>query len=397
MRPTRLTNVCRHEFLSAAARPSSSAPVLPPPLSSGFRLSMSVDGKAELVPQPSPPRVSPSELSDNPPDPFDRPSLHRSRSAAACVTLPPISTLTASLDTHASRPITHAPVSHQPQPRLPHSLHRSRSRDVHAWEMACEANIEPRDELTAYAARESSGSAIAAISLLRTLSSSSHSGISHSGGVLQPNGGKRNARPNAQPNHSAKKPKLSRASSSVGRLQTNFVNTTTDKPPVRREQTPVDVDDLKKGKISILFSPGGNDSDKENWSPGKERRHMFGGASRPANGRRPLPSEPTSKTAGLQKPRRSVGRVLGDASNRSLLGRARTAPTSRRKKGCTPVSIFEDGADASASEGEGEDHGRDVVEDDEVERFMRGEVSPSKKGAASAIAGLLALSQGNWR
>lgn len=398
----------RHEFLSAAARPSSTAPVLPPPLSSGFRLSMSVEGKAELVPQPSPPRVSPSALSDSPPDSFDRPSLHRSRSAAACVTLPPISTLTASLDSNASNPIIQAPVSHQPQPRLTHSLHRSRSRDVHAWEMACEANIEPRDELTAYAARESSGSAIAAISLLRTLSSSSHSGISHGGGVLQPNGAKRNARPNAQPNHSAKKPKLSRASSSVGRLQTNFVNTTTDKPPVRREQTPVDVDDLKKGKVSILFSPGGNDSDKENWSPDKEVRHIFGGTSRSANGRRPLPSEPTSKTAGLQKPRRSVGRVLGDASNsRSLLGRARTAPTSRRKKGSTPVSIFEDGpgaggesgfgADASEDESENEEHGRDAVEDDEVERFMRGEVSPSKKGAASAIAGLLALSQGNWR
>ncbi|KAG6363203.1 hypothetical protein INS49_008299 [Diaporthe citri] len=393
----------RHEFLSAAARPSSAAPVLPPPLSSGFRLSMSVEGKAELVPQPSPPRLSPSALSDSPPDPFDRPSLHRSRSAAACVTLPPISTLTASLDTNASNPIIQAPVSHQPQPRLPQSLHRSRSRDVHAWEMACEANIEPRDELTAYAARESSGSAIAAISLLRTLSSSSHSGINHGGGVLQPNGSKRNARPNAQPNHSAKKPKLSRASSIVGRLQTNFVNTTTDKPPVRREQTPVEAEDLKKGKVSILFSPGGNDSDKENWSPDKEGRHVFRGASRPANGRRPLPSEPTSKTTtGLQKPRRSVGRVLGDASNdRSLLGRARTAPTSRRKKGSTPVSIFEDGADAGADSSEGEseneDHGRDAVEDDEVERFMRGEVSPSKKGAASAIAGLLALSQGNWR
>lgn len=271
--------------------------------------------------------------------------------------------------------------------------------------MACEANIEPRDELTAYAARESSGSAIAAISLLRTLSSSSHSGISHGSGALQPNGAKRNARPNPQPNHSAKKPKLSRASSSVGRLQTNFVNTTTDKLPVRREQTPVEVDDLKKSKVSILFSPGGNDSDKENWSPDKEGRQMLRGASRPANGRRPLPSEPTSKSAGLQKPRRSVGRVLGDASNRSLLGRARTAPTSRRKRGSTPVSIFEDGtsgeagagADDSEGESECEDHGRNAIEDDEVERFMRGEVSPSKKGAASAIAGLLALSQGNWR
>ncbi|ROW10930.1 hypothetical protein VMCG_01017 [Cytospora schulzeri] len=387
----------RHEFMSAA-RPSSVASVLPPPHASGFRLSMSMEGKAELRPQPSPPRISSTSMSDGSAPAFDHPNLHRSHSAAASITLPPISALTASLEGHA--PPHQVQVPHQPQPRMPPRLHHVRSLDVHEWELACEAgNGELKDELTAYAERESSGSAIAAISLLRSLSSNSHSPMSPASNLLQSNGAKRNARPHPQ-HHQAKKPKLSRASSSVGRLQTSFVNTTTDKPPVRREETPVEPDEPKKPKMSLLPSPGG-DSDKENWNPHGKGHGVFRGAPRPSNGRRPLPGAPLSKpsTPASGISRKSMGRVLGDVSNRSFLGRASTAPNSRRKKGSTPLEIFEDGpgrVDAS----DDEDHdcrNRDGVTDDEVERFMRGEVSPSKKGAASAIAGLLALSQGNWR
>lgn len=394
----------RHEFMPAS-RPSSAAPgaVLPPPQSSKFRLSMSVEGKAELVQQPSPPHLSPSALSDSS-VPLDRPHFHRSQSAAGCITLPPISTLTASLETNTAPPIQ-SHVLQQPQPRLPPRLYRSRSRDVHAWEMACEANSgEHRDELTAYAERESSGSAIAAISLLRTLSSSSHtSSIGHTVNVLQQNNTKRNARPNAHhPPHHAKKPKLSRSSSSVARLQTNFVPTAMDNPPMRRDEREIDTDEPRKVKTSMLLSPSGNDSDKENWSPDDDGNSVFRGSHRVPTGRRPLPSAPLTKvmpSADSLNSRRNMGRVLGDSTNRSFLGRASTAPTSRRKKGESAVEIFVDGGDdADASDNEGHNGpGRTRVTDDEVEKFMRGEVSPSKKGAASAIAGLLALSQGNWR
>lgn len=389
-----------------APRPSSAAApgaVLPPPQSSKYRLSMSVEGKAELVPQPSPPRLSPSALSDSfvPPD---RPHLYRSHSAADSVTLPPISTFAAPFEPAMAPPAqSHSLL--QPQPRLPpRGLYRSRSRDVHAWEMACEANSgEHRDELTAYAERESSGSAIAAISLLRTLSSSSHSSpISHTGHVLQSNTTKRNARPSAQHhNHHAKKPKLGRAASSVARLQNTFVNTTTDKPPVRRHEADQDGEDIKKVKMSMLLSPGGNDSDKENWSPDEIGHHTFHGSQRPNAGRRPLPSAPLSRhnspAVASQNPRRQA---MEDGTNRLLLGRASTAPTARRRKGQMPIEIFEDGGDeadeADASDNDDEPC-RPELADDEVEKFMRGEVSPSKKGAASAIAGLLALSQGAWR
>lgn len=417
----------RHEFMPAP-RPSSAAPgtVLPAPQSSKFRLSMSVEGKAELVSQPSPSRLSPSALSDHSSSvPPDRPHLDRSQShgAAGFVTLPPISTLTASLEADALPPHPPHVGLQQPQPRFPPRLHRSRSRDVHAWELACEANSgELRDELTAYAERESSGSAIAAISLLRTLSSTSHvasSPISHAhphpGHVLQSNSAKRNARPSVHPHppHNAKKPKLGRASSSVARLQTDFVHASADKPSVRQYSVDVDHDDPKKVKMSLLLSPGGNDSDKENWSPGDDGQGVFRGSQRavPASGRRPLPSAAPGQT----QPQHLRRRALEDGTNRFMLGRASTAPAAKRKKGeqQLPIEIFEDDgrhdADADADALDDEDHHHchqyqpqarpapRSTDDDEVERFMRGEVSPSKKGAASAIAGLLALSQGNWR
>ena len=50
------------------------------------------------------------------------------------------------------------------------------------------------------------------------------------------------------------------------------------------------------------------------------------------------------------------------------------------------VDIFEDGDKPPAA-------GRE----DEVEKFMRGEVSPSKKPDMDCVAGLLSLSQGAWR
>lgn len=418
----------RHEFMPAP-RPSSAAPgsVLPAPQASKFRLSMSVEGKAELVSQPSPSRLSPSALSDHSSSvPPDRPHLHRSQShdAAGFVTLPPISTLTASLEADAPPPHPPHVALQQPQPRFPPRLHRSRSRDVHAWELACEANSgELRDELTAYAERESSGSAIAAISLLRSLSSTSHVASSpinhthpHPGHVLQSNSTKRNARPSAHPQHphNAKKPKLSRTSSSVARLQTGFVHSLADKAPVRQDSLDADHDEPKKVKMSMMLSPGGNDSDKENWSPGHDGQGVFRGSQRtaPGPGRRPLPSGAPEQT----QQQHSRRRVLEDGTNRFMLGRASTAPAARRKKGeqQLPIEIFEDvgghdaDADADASDDEDHDHhyhhhqpqrrpAPRSTDDDEVERFMRGEVSPSKKGAAGAIAGLLALSQGNWR
>lgn len=385
---------------------TGSAPVLPPPSSSQVRLTMSLEGKAELISsQPSPPRLSPSASSDGPIPAFRRAGLQRSHSAAPTITLPPISTLTASLQSN---------MQHQSRPYYPPRFHHGRSRDVHAWELACDAENAQQldDELTAQAERESSGSAIAAISLLRSTSSTSLTSIyTHHANVLQPNGAKRNVRPSNSNHHNPKRTKLGRASSSVARLQTNFVKTST----MSREKEFIGIES-GKGKASMLLSPSGNDSDKENWSPDEDGNPVYRNAPRVMGGqRRPLPPVPASKTMSNssqgQNPRRRAmmdagGMNGGNRSGRVGLGaggRSNTAPANfRRRKGAaaSPVEIFEDGSDEEDNdEEEGEDGGarRNKLPDDEVERFMRGEVSPSKRGDVDCVAGLLALSQGNWR
>lgn len=227
---------------------------------------------------------------------------------------------------------------------------RGRSRDVHAWESCADA--ENRDELTAQAEHESNGSAIAAISLLRS-----------SSGVLQPSGTKRNA-PISKPQrpHQAKKAKLNRSGSSISRLEYD-INEDAEKPEK----------EYGKVKVSMLVSPSG-DSDKENWSPDEDEND--------SPHRRLLPPAPT-------KPRplnpRRLGRVLQEQKGPNFLGnRANTAPARHRNVVKEGVEIFED----SMKRPRGED----------VEQFMRGDLSsPSKKPDMDCVAGLLSLSQGAWR
>lgn len=316
--------------------PPSSCSTVPSPHSaqsqSKVRLSLSLEGKAELVPnQVSPTRNLPPRPSSTTPSlpQVRQRSLQRSHSALPSITLPPISTLTNS---------------------LPPRLMRGRSRDVHAWESCADA--ENRDELTAQAEHESNGSAIAAISLLRS-----------SSGVLQPSGTKRNA-PISKPQrpHQAKKAKLNRSGSSISRLEYD-INEDAEKPEK----------EYGKVKVSMLVSPSG-DSDKENWSPDEDEND--------SPHRRLLPPAPT-------KPRplnpRRLGRVLQEQKGPNFLGnRANTAPARHRNVVKEGVEIFED----SMKRPRGED----------VEQFMRGDLSsPSKKPDMDCVAGLLSLSQGAWR
>lgn len=332
----------------------------------------------------------PSDMTKLPPVRAPR-ILQRSRSSLPGITLPPISTLTAS---------------------LPAQLARGRSRDVHAWESCCDA--ETRDELTQQAENESSGSAVAAISLLRS-SSQTSGGLSSllnavaqaANGSVQPNPGKRNAPPSRRGSIS-KKPKLGRTSSSIARIQSlpppaqdaeQPLTDSSDKPE-RAVREDVEAEKKSAGKpgLAVVLSPGA-DSDKENWSPDED--------GNPDRRRRPLPSptptrEQTMAHAVLENARR-VGRVLGEqgpnaANKRSFLGnRAKTAPVPRlrgSKAGLeTSVSIFEDenGQKKLPSEKAGKG-------DDDVDRFMmRGQVSPSKRPDMDCVAGLLSLSQGAWR
>jgi len=287
---------------------------------------MSLDGKAQLVSgEPSPPRPKSARLTSSEasiPQQRTR-GLQRSQSAVVFSPLPRRS---------LSGPFV---------PRLT----SGRSKDARTWEFCCDP--EARDELTTQAENESNGSAVAAISLLRSTSNS----------ALKSNSNKRNAPSTKQDSGThGKKPKLGRAMSSVARLQS------TGKPSTRLPQPNKD----KEGRL--MRSPSG-DSDKENWVPGEN-----------GSRRRPLPSARLD-TKILSKA------ILGDNFNvpthaHNLGG----SKTKRRKAAYVEPKVFEDNNQENSAE---------VGE--EVEKFMRGEVSPSKKGDLDCIQGLLSLSKGNWR
>ncbi|KAF9773775.1 hypothetical protein IL306_008362 [Fusarium sp. DS 682] len=296
---------------------------------SKVHLSTSLDGKAELVSnQGSPSREMPPRPSSTTPRlPEERQrGLQRSSSA---VTLPPLSELTSS---------------------LPPRLMRGRSRDVHAWEKCADA--ENRDELTAQAEYESNGSAAAAINILRSAS-----------GILQPSTAKRNA-PMTKPQrpHQAKKAKLDPTGSSISRLDADL----DEREKADREHGKV--------KVSMLVSPTGGDSDKENLSPDEEA-----GSPDPYH-RRHLP--PAPKHVG-DNPRR-IGRALQEQKSPNLLtNRANTAPV-------RPRSIVKEGLEIF------QDRMKPVMSSREQD-MVRGSISPSKKPDMDCVVGLLSLSQGAWR
>jgi len=291
-----------------------------------MRLSLSLDGKAELITGPSPPRPqSARPISSSGAILQKRPGLQRSHSALPYAQFPSIANVIPPF-----------------QPRLP----TGRSRDARTWEFCCDP--EAQDELTTQAENESHGSALAAISLIRSASNS----------ALKQNANKRNA-PSIKPDSSkhGKRPKLGRATSSLARLQN----------PAKISSKPMhQLSDYSKD--GLMHSPSG-DSDKENWIPDEH-------GSNPR--RRPLPSSRADK-------QQSSRAILGDNFNVPTHAVGFPGGRNRNRKSAKVVpEVFED------KENEG-------TVPPEIEKFMRGEVSPSKKGDLDCIQGLLSLSQGNWR
>lgn len=136
-----------------------------------------------------------------------------------------------------------------------------------------------------------------------------------------------------------------------------------------------------KVKVSMLVSP--TDSDKENWSPDET-----GHPQQEGHRRRPLPAGSAVIKPSPFNPRR-LGRALrGHNVSSMLASRSHTAPSRPlgSSKANSTIDIFEDGSPKKSKSRE-----------DDVEKFMRGEVSPSKKPDMDCVAGLLSLSQGAWR
>lgn len=142
-------------------------------------------------------------------------------------------------------------------------------------------------------------------------------------------------------------------------------------------------DDKQPGtklKDGLLVSPSG-DSDKENWFPTKEGNPRWMSSLHEI--RTPIPIAVVNKA----NPRRT-GRILQDHPGPVIFSGARTKtmPAMGRRDSGKDLSIYEDGGESPAPKAA-----------DQVQSFMSGEVSPSKKGDMLCIEGLLSLSQGNWR
>ena len=309
--------------------------------SSHVRLSMSLDGKAEVTTRtgntPSPPRSQPVSMIIKT-VPRSKAGLQRSYSALE------------SGNTSVS--------GLMPVPYSRRSM-AGRSRDARTWEFYCDSDA--RNALTEQAEREEKGSATAAIGLIRSCSNNNK--------VMAPNPNKRNA--HSQKPDSTKrlkadfqrigKPKLVRATSSVARLQTGNSNGQTQKAMQIGEKK------SKGASQSDIWQEYDGDSDKENWEPGTQS------SNRPR--RRP---EHSHKIARILE---ESFRVPSQASSLDAMMN-REGTTSRR-------SITK-----SSSSEEKENSGPEV--DDEIAAFM-GESGPREIEDLDCVQNLLSLSQAAWQ
>ena len=213
--------------------------------SSLIKLSLSLDGKAEVTTRtgdtPSPPHSQPHPIKDVSPRPNT--GLQRSHSA--------LEPYHKSVQTTSSIPLPSRPMT-------------GRSRDSRTWEFYCDSDA--RNALTEQAEREESGSATAAINLIRTNSRKKQIVASMStkrSAYGQNHESTKRLRADGQ---KASKPKLERASSSVARMQSTA--NTAQKQHVGNATH-------KKSKSASqndMFLYADGDSDKENWEPGTQTR-----------------------------------------------------------------------------------------------------------------------------
>ena len=304
------------------------------------RLSLSLDGKAEVTTRtgitPSPPRSQPTPRTNAGPRPNT--ALQRSHSA--------LEPGDKSAQTSIAIPF--------PRRRM-----TGRSRDSRAWEFYCDSDV--RNALTEQAEREETGSATAAISLIRSCSQKKK--------TMTPNPNKRNAhaqKPDFPKRMKAdgqkpSKPKFSRATSSIARMQTTTNDTQRQKLGNTTSQNP------KAGTQTDTFQDADGDSDKENWEPGTQTRNP-----------------PRRRPAKAQSPKRVLETSLRVPSQSTSLDALMHRESST--SGCTSRKT-------SSSE-EKENSSPDA--NDDIAVFMGGS-APREEEDLDCVQNLLYLSQAAWR
>ena len=293
-----------------------------------IRLSMSQDGLAEVTLKSSTPSPEKSQLQR---------SVGRGSPD-------PVSTTTGA----SSQP---APSSISAIKPWPKTQTHGRSRDARNWEFYCDSDA--RNALTTAAQHEREGSALGALSLIRSNSAGCRPLVTSK---------KQNT--NSTGDHSKRKdltgleskvPKLARTSSSFARLQKCDKSALAEKP--------------KKGKDAFaLWEDPDSDSDKENWEPGTR-------ISRPTYRRF---GDPSRATAVLCESGHALshGSSLGVRIDRE---RARRPPQIKRALANDQVKDKEN-----------------APLDDDVAQFM-GESRKGQKDDIDAVQSLLSLSKGAWR
>lgn len=301
--------------------------------SSQVRLSLSLDGKAEVTTRtgmtPSPPRSQAVPLPNSAP----RINLGLQRSFSA------VEPLKKSVGGAFQMPYSRRPMA-------------GRSRDARTWEFYCDSDA--RNALTEQAEREEKGSATAAIGLIRSRSQNNK--------IMTPNANKRNAHTQKlEPTKRLKgdgsktgKPKLARATSSFARLQTINGNSVKHKPAKVGDKDP------KSSSQPAIYQEYEGDSDKENWEPGTQM----------SNPRRRRP-------AGFQR----VNRVLEENLHIPSQSSSLDALMNRRS------------SDKSSSS---EKWNSSFEVDEEVAAFMNEKV-PHEEEELDCVQNLLSLSQAAWQ
>ncbi|KAL8658373.1 MAG: hypothetical protein Q9226_001049 [Calogaya cf. arnoldii] len=348
----------------------SVAPSLPAPATRPKpqpRLATSLDGSVRIMtgnsPTPSPPRPRDS-LST--PQPRASGPLQRSQSAAVTPTFP--------------------------VPRSTASI--GRSRDSRTWEFYCDSKA--RDELTKQAEREQSGSALGAIGLIRSCSKGSLSvgtrptnPHKRNAAVSKPDSGKRLK---ADSSIKTSKPKLSRASSSVARLQnsTSLPRTSNPNKPERPVTAESDDLSLKKKIPADTDLLDGNESDKENWAPGTQ----ISVTPRRAHHNTTHSSRPKILTENQHLP--SLSSSLDVLLSRESSGNGRH-PRRGMKMGSRVIDL-EGGQENEVDESENEIRGfmaRGSSGSGSGENVIVGEDGDEED--LDCVEGLLKLSRGDWQ
>ncbi|MCJ1306776.1 hypothetical protein MMC25_000419 [Agyrium rufum] len=299
-----------------------------------LRLSMSFDGKAQLVQESDSSPAKPKALAPLPAFPSRR-------------GMPLIRSQSEIVGSQARAPVPALPIS------APARLLPGRSKDARTWEFYCDSDV--RDALTIQAEKEQNGSAEAVIGLIRSSRMKSKV-VAVSASRDHPQIKRKGT--NGKSSH---KPKLARTSSSVARLQSSSSSGSFEKTLS---------DGFGKNSPAsqaLFFHDSLGDSDKENWEPGTQKQRVRLPRSQ---GDRFIHRETLGENSELSSHSTSMGTFLEREDARS-----------RR---CEKEKV-----DRIASRTK-------VVVDDEVAAFMGESTESRGEEDLDCVQNLLSLSQGAW-